>query len=79
MKYLEAKRDFEIIYIHLYLNKVDYWKAQEAWASFIDGLCKDGKITQKQYDTWQTPFPYGKDLKPSYRQLCWANDVKGLG
>lgn len=72
MKYLEAKRDFERIYIHLYLKKVDYWTAFEAWSSFIDGLCKNGDITQKQYDTWQTPFPYGKNLKPTYKQLAIA-------
>lgn len=76
MRYLEAKRDFEMIYLNLYLEKVDYWRAFEAWSTFIDGLCKEGRITQKQYETWETPFPYGKDLKPSYKQLAYAYDLR---
>jgi len=28
----------------------------EAWNNFTDFLCKDGRITQKQYDTWVNPF-----------------------
>ena len=74
MRYLEAKRDFETIYMSLYLKRVDYCTAQEAWAAYVDGLCKDGQITQKQYDTWLTPFPEGKPLKPSYKQLAMAYD-----
>lgn len=31
-------------------RKDDYCKAQLAWSCFIDGLCKDGYITDKQYD-----------------------------
>jgi len=31
-------------------RKDDYCKVQFEWSCFIDGLCKDGKITQKQYD-----------------------------
>lgn len=75
MRYLEAKRDFETIYMSFYLKRVDYWTAQEAWAAYVDELCKNGEITQKQYDTWETPFPYGKPLKPSRRQLYMANDI----
>lgn len=76
MRYEIAVRDFKTIYMNLYLNKVDYWTAQEAWARYIDGLCKNGEITQKQYDTWETPFPYGKNLKPSYKQLAMAYDTR---
>lgn len=32
-------------------RKKDYCKVQLAWAYYIDGLCKDGQITQKQYDS----------------------------
>ncbi len=74
MTYDQAVKDFKRIYLHLYINRVDYWRGQEAWASYVDGLCKDGQITQKQYDTWATPFPYGKHLKPSYKQLAMAYD-----
>jgi len=26
------------------------------WHCFIDSLCKNGEITQRQYDTWGSPF-----------------------
>lgn len=31
-------------------RKEDYCKVQFAWSCYIDGLCKDGQITQKQYN-----------------------------
>lgn len=31
-------------------KKDDYCKVQFEWSCFIDSLCKDGEITQKQYD-----------------------------
>jgi hypothetical protein len=27
-----------------------------AWNNYTDMLCKDGQITQKQYDTWIGPI-----------------------
>lgn len=33
---------------------------QEAWNNFTDRLCKDGRITQRQYDTWLNPFLRGE-------------------
>lgn len=30
---------------------------REAWNNWTDALCKDGRITQRQYDTWT----YGGD------------------
>lgn len=36
--------------------KKDYCKMQLAWSTFVDSLCKDGTITQRQYDTWLAPF-----------------------
>lgn len=76
MRYETAVNNFKMIYIKLYLDKVDYWTAQETWAAYIDSLCKSGEITQKQYDTWATPFPYGKRLKPSYKQLEMVSDTR---
>ena len=29
---------------------------REAWSNYTDGLCKDGRITLKQYETWSNPF-----------------------
>lgn len=34
-----------------------------AWGNFADILCKDGDISQKQYDTWTCPA-FG-DLVPN--------------
>lgn len=78
MRYDVAVKDFERIYIQYYMRHEDYWKAFEAWSAYIDGLCKDGQITQKQFETWQTPFPYGKKLKPNKRQLQIAADGCGM-
>ena len=75
MRYEEAVKQFKYSYLNLYLNKVDYWTAHEAWSRYVDGLLKNGEITQKQFGSWATPFPYGKPLKPSYRQLCRAYDI----
>ena len=65
MTYREAVRLFKIHNRKLFNDRVDYWTGQEVWSAYTDGLCKDGVITQRQYDTWSTPFPYGKRLKPS--------------
>ena len=62
MTYREAVREFREAYHSLWERQVDYWTAQLTWSEYVDGLCKDGQITQKQYDTWETPFTYGKHL-----------------
>ena len=31
-------------------RKEDYCRVQLMWSFYIDGLCKDGEITQRQYD-----------------------------
>lgn len=31
-------------------RKADYCKVQFEWSCFIDALCKNGEITQKQYE-----------------------------
>lgn len=69
MTYREAVKNFEKEYRNLYINHVDYWRAHEAWVLFVDGLNRDGLITDLQYSKWPTPFPYGKTLKPSKKQL----------
>lgn len=69
MTYREAVKDFQRYYRDLYIKKVDYWTAQLAWAGYVDNLNADGQITDKQVSTWSTPFPYGKSLKPSKKQL----------
>ena len=37
------------------LKKNDYCYNQLAWTGFIDGLCKDGQITQTQFFKWDNP------------------------
>ena len=69
MTYKDAVKEFKSSYRDLFIKRVDYLTGQLAWATYVDGLCKDGQITQRQYDTWATPFPYGKALKPTYKQL----------
>lgn len=58
----QAVREFKVAYIGLWINHADYWTAQEAWSFYTDSLCKDGLITQKQWQTWSTPFKYGRRL-----------------
>jgi len=69
MNKTEAVRRFKEEHRGLYIDKVDYWTAHLAWASFIDALNKEGEITDRQASSWSTPFPYGKPLKPSKKQL----------
>ena len=33
----------------------DYWAMQQDWEMFKDGLCRDGRITQRQADSWGNP------------------------
>ena len=63
MTYRQAVRDFKEAYVDLFEKQVDYWTGQLAWSTYTDCLCKDGTITQHQYDTWETPFPYGRRLR----------------
>lgn len=35
---------------YLRARKADYCKVQFEWSCFIDSLCKNGEITQRQYD-----------------------------
>ena len=63
MTYEQAVREYKEFYAELYDQKADYWTAQLAWSCFVDCLCKDGIITQKQWANWSTPFPYGKPLR----------------
>lgn len=57
-----AVKEFQTLYHNLYEQKADYWTAQLAWSAFTDALCKEGRITQEQYNSWSTPFKYGKHL-----------------
>lgn len=58
----KAVEEFKTLYKNLFLEQVDYWTAQFAWSCYTDSLCKMGRITQKQYNNWATPFKHGKHL-----------------
>ena len=63
MTYRDAVRQFKLEYRNLWEKEVDYWTAQFEWSCYTDSLCKEGLITQKQWSTWETPFPYGQRLR----------------
>ena len=52
MKKSEALKDF--ISISEY-GFNDYYEMQQAWTFFTDGLCRDGQITLRQFETWGNP------------------------
>ncbi len=53
----EAVRIFKEYHPHMHKEaKDDYCKMQFEWSCFVDSLCKNGEITEHQYDTWTTPF-----------------------
>lgn len=57
MTYKEAVKDFKENYVKP--GEYDYWTLQLMWATYVDSLCKDKQITQKQFNEWETPFTYG--------------------
>lgn len=42
--------------VHFGVVKGDPIYTRENWNNFTDTLCKGGKITMKQYETWTNPF-----------------------
>lgn len=59
MNYKQATKDF----VENILSSVpshDIPAKREAWGIYIDGLCKSGQITQKQYETWDNPKQVNK-------------------
>ena len=37
-------------------GKNDKPAVRQAWNDYTDSLCKDGQITQEEYDIWVSPF-----------------------
>lgn len=37
-------------------GKPDYVARAEAWNNYTDMLCKEGRISTHQYNTWTCPF-----------------------
>lgn len=55
-----AWEDFKEYYLQE--REYDYWTAQLMWSDYVDSLRKDGQITDRQFNNWTTPFPYGKRI-----------------
>jgi hypothetical protein len=57
----EAERDFKENILPWLKNryerdgKKDAIARMEAWSTFTDELCKEGRITSKQYNNWSVP------------------------
>ena len=56
----EALKLFRFIYkikaIENGYRRGDEVAKRTEWNDYTDALCKDGLITSKQYDTWDSPF-----------------------
>ena len=37
-------------------RRIDEPARDQAWNDFTDGLCKEGRITTKQYESWHSPW-----------------------
>lgn len=37
-------------------GRIDHPARREEWNNYTDSLCKDGKITLHQYETWSNPY-----------------------
>lgn len=54
----EAVREFRELFSALLVSgkNRDQPAIDQAWNDWTDGLCKDKRITKKQYSTWVHPF-----------------------
>lgn len=51
----EALKEFREYYMPNIPRGDVIWQREE-WNNYTDYLCKDGRITQHQCDTWTNPF-----------------------
>ena len=49
----QALRVFKQFYS---ISKTDSIMNRLEWSYYTDSLCKDGRITLKQYENWSNPF-----------------------
>jgi len=49
------KRDVYPVVVEVYGLR-DKTAMRFEWVTYVDGLCRDGLITMKQYETWTNPF-----------------------
>ena len=49
------KRDIYPVVVEVYGLK-DKTAMRTEWGMYVDGLCRDGSITEKQRMTWVNPF-----------------------
>lgn len=53
---LQEFRDYILPHIVAQYGKHDRVAKSEAWCNYTDALCKDGRITRHQDETWTNPF-----------------------
>jgi hypothetical protein len=71
MTYEECQKTFEALYEEVHgtcsechkphTSFKDLWErdpimVREAFNDYTDSLCKDGEITQEQYENWDNPY-----------------------
>jgi len=62
MTKVQAKKEFRAYVLPTVKERYEIWgnpdwpARREAWNNFTDQLCKDGRITLRQYETWGNPF-----------------------
>lgn len=54
MTKLQAEKEFKMYYLP-HLPKGDKPAKRMAWNNFVHQLRQEGRITAKQYDTWEQP------------------------
>jgi len=62
MTIMQARQEFiaENKTAYFQIWKYDKPALREAGGIYTDALCRDGRITQRQYDTWTCPFKEAK-------------------
>lgn len=58
MTKVEAVREFRELFSSILITGKgrDQPMIDQAWNDWTDSLCKDGRITMKQYESWLSPF-----------------------
>ena len=55
-KYMTKSEALDLFRIFDRAPKGDKVWRREEWNIFTDLMCRDGQISQKQYDNWSNPF-----------------------
>lgn len=56
MTKVQAEKEFRNLIFWEPSLRMDRIMVRCAWNDYTDALCKEGRITSKQYETWSNPF-----------------------